>query len=69
MATYYSSPTPEQPEGPVAQHVVDAGAGDADGQEQEVGDGQVEDQQVGGVSHLVVLDHLCIECGASVGVF
>lgn len=48
---------PDQAEGPVVQDVVGGGGGDAEDDEEEVGQGQVQDQHVGRVAHLLVGRH------------
>lgn len=48
---------PDVAERPVRQHVVDRGERHAEHDEQQVGQRQVDDQQVGGAAHLLVGHH------------
>lgn len=48
---------PDVAERPVRQHVIDGGERHAEHDEQQVGQRQVDDQQVGGAPHLLVGHH------------
>ena len=52
------SPTPEETKGPVHKDIVTGSKGDTHKDKEEVSNGQVQDQQVGGVLHLRVGIHL-----------
>ena len=56
--SFLSGYSPRVTEDPVVRHRVGRGRErDAEDDEEDVGDGQVQDQQVGGVPHLLVEAH------------
>ena len=51
-------PAPDLSKGPVGENVVAGGEGDTGGQKEKICDSQVQNEQVGRVSHLMVSAHL-----------